>query len=155
MSDSVPEASALRAGAAKVDITPKMGIHLEGSIGRYRPALFVNDPIYARALVLEAGGRKLCVVSLDLLAVTVEWASEIRRRAAEEFGFDPKAVMVIGNCGSEGGVFYESYNLAGPVDQIIPVNVYVPGCPPRPEAIIEGVAKAWVLLEQLEQQGVL
>lgn len=68
---------------------------------------------------------------------------------------DPKVVMVVGGCGTEGGVFYESYNLAGPVDQIIPVNVYVPGCPPRPEAIIEGVAKAWVKLEQLEQQGVI
>ena len=64
---------------------------------------------------------------------------------------DPKMVMVVGSCGTEGGVFYESYNLAGPVDQIIPVDVYVPGCPPRPEAIIEGVAKAWVKLEKLEQ----
>jgi len=64
---------------------------------------------------------------------------------------DPKMVMVVGNCGNEGGVFYESYSLAGPVDQIIPVNVYVPGCPPRPEAIIEGVAKAWVALEKLAQ----
>ena len=64
---------------------------------------------------------------------------------------DPKVVMVVGSCGIEGGVFYESYNLAGPVDQIIPVDVYVPGCPPRPEAIIEGVAKAWVKLEKLEQ----
>jgi len=64
---------------------------------------------------------------------------------------DPKLVMVIGSCGIEGGVFYESYNLAGPVDQIIPVDVYVPGCPPRPEAIIEAVAKAWVKLEKLEQ----
>lgn len=64
---------------------------------------------------------------------------------------DPKLVMVVGSCGIEGGVFYESYNLAGPVDQIIPVDVYVPGCPPRPEAIIEAVAKAWVKLEKLEQ----
>ena len=64
---------------------------------------------------------------------------------------DPKVVMVVGSCGSEGGVFYESYNLAGPVDQIIPVDVYVPGCPPRPEAIIEAVVKAWVKLEKAEQ----
>jgi len=64
---------------------------------------------------------------------------------------DPKVVMAIGNCGIEGDVFYESYSLMGPIDQIIPVNVYVPGCPPRPEAIIEGVAKAWVLLEKAEQ----
>jgi membrane-bound hydrogenase subunit mbhJ len=64
---------------------------------------------------------------------------------------DPKLVMVVGNCGVEGDVFRESYSLVGPVDQVIPVDVYVPGCPPRPEAIIEGVAKAWVKLEQLEQ----
>jgi membrane-bound hydrogenase subunit mbhJ len=60
----------------------------------------------------------------------------------------PKLVMVIGNCGSTGGAFYESYCLAGPVDNVIPVDVYVPGCPPRPEAIIFGVAKAWAKLEE-------
>ena len=67
---------------------------------------------------------------------------------------DPKLVMVVGNCGTEGGVFYESYSLAGPIDQIIPVDVYVPGCPPRPEAIIHGVVTAWVKLEKLFKQEV-
>jgi len=63
---------------------------------------------------------------------------------------NPKVVMVIGNCGSTGGVFYESYNIDGPVDKLFPVDVYVTGCPPRPEAIIEGVVKAWKKLESLE-----
>jgi membrane-bound hydrogenase subunit mbhJ len=67
---------------------------------------------------------------------------------------DPKVVMAIGNCGIEGDVFHEAYSLAGPLDQIIPVDVYVHGCPPRPEAIIEGVVKAWVKLEQAEGQKV-
>jgi membrane-bound hydrogenase subunit mbhJ len=67
---------------------------------------------------------------------------------------DPKLVMAIGNCGIEGDVFYESYSLAGPIDQIIPVDVYVPGCPPRPEAIIHGVAMAWVKLEKSVKQEV-
>jgi len=52
---------------------------------------------------------------------------------------DPKAVIVVGNCGTSGGVFYDSYNLVGPIDEIIPVDVFVPGCPPRPEAILHGV----------------
>ena len=63
---------------------------------------------------------------------------------------DPKVVMVVGNCGVSGDVFYESYNLVGPVDRLLPVDVYVQGCPPRPEAIIGGVAKAWEKLEKLD-----
>ncbi|RLF47550.1 MAG: hydrogenase [Thermoplasmata archaeon] len=62
---------------------------------------------------------------------------------------DPKAVIVVGNCGISGGVFHESYNLVGPVDNIIPVDVYVPGCAARPEAIIYGVVKAWEKLEKV------
>jgi membrane-bound hydrogenase subunit mbhJ len=58
--------------------------------------------------------------------------------------------MCIGTCGQSGGVFYDSYNLAGPIDQVLPVDVYVPGCPPRPEAIIYGVVKAHEKLERLE-----
>ncbi len=66
---------------------------------------------------------------------------------------NPKVVMCIGSCGqSGGGVFYDSYNLDGPVGgDIIPVDIYVPGCAPRPEAIIDGVVKAIALLERLEE----
>ena len=48
------------------------------------------------------------------------------------------------------GAFYDSYALVGPVDQIIPVDMYVPGCPPRPEAIIDGVVKVLARLEAKE-----
>lgn len=54
----------------------------------------------------------------------------------------PKAVIAIGACGLSGGVFREAPNVVGGVDKIIPVDVYVPGCPPKPEAIIDGVVKA-------------
>ncbi|HOT02663.1 MAG TPA: NADH-quinone oxidoreductase subunit B family protein [Methanolinea sp.] len=63
---------------------------------------------------------------------------------------DPKLVMCIGACGISGGVFFDSYNLEGPVDEVIPVDVYVPGCPPRPEAIIHGVVTALAKLERLQ-----
>jgi len=87
----------------------------------------------------------------DVLLVTgpVTIDMEKKLRLVYEQVPGPKIVMVIGNCGSSGGAFYESYCLAGPVDKIIPVDVYVPGCPPRPEAIIYGVAKAWAKLEEM------
>ncbi len=66
---------------------------------------------------------------------------------------DPKVVINVGVCGVSGGAFWESYNLVGPVDEIIPVDIYVPGCPPRPEAITEAAVKAIVKLEQLEAKA--
>lgn len=55
---------------------------------------------------------------------------------------EPKIVVAVGACGLTGGIFREAYNVVGGVDQVIPVNVYVPGCPPKPEAIIDGVVLA-------------
>lgn len=55
---------------------------------------------------------------------------------------DPKCVVAIGACASTGGVFKECYNVLGGVENVIPVDVYVPGCCPRPEAIIDGIVQA-------------
>jgi ech hydrogenase subunit C len=54
----------------------------------------------------------------------------------------PKVVIAIGACGLSGGIFREAYNVVGGVDKVIPVDVYVPGCPAKPEAIIDGVVTA-------------
>ncbi len=83
-------------------------------------------------------------------AIPRDFADKLRR--IYEQMPDPKAVVVIGNCGTTGGVFYDSYNIVGPIDEIIPVDVYVPGCPPRPEAIIDGIVKAWLKIEKLEKE---
>jgi len=60
---------------------------------------------------------------------------------------DPKVVVAVGICACTGGIFAECYNVSGGVDKILPVDVYVPGCAARPEAIIEGVAKGLEILE--------
>jgi NADH-quinone oxidoreductase B subunit len=62
---------------------------------------------------------------------------------------EPKFVIAVGSCAASGGVFQGCYNVAGGIDQVIPVNAYIPGCPPRPEAIIDGVVK---LLGSLQPQ---
>jgi NADH-quinone oxidoreductase B subunit len=64
---------------------------------------------------------------------------------------DPKFVIAVGSCATSGGVFQGCYNVAGGIDQVIPVNAFIPGCPPRPEAIIDGVVK---LLGSLQEKKV-
>jgi Ni,Fe-hydrogenase III small subunit len=51
-------------------------------------------------------------------------------------------VIVVGSCGCGGNLWFDTYNVTGGVDKVIPVNYYIPGCPPRPEAILYGVAVA-------------
>jgi len=55
---------------------------------------------------------------------------------------EPKAVVAIGSCPASTNVFIESRVLVGPLNRHIPVDVFVPGCPPRPDAIIQGIAAA-------------
>jgi Ni,Fe-hydrogenase III small subunit len=53
----------------------------------------------------------------------------------------PCLVVAIGTCAASRGIFKDSYNCPVPLDKIIPVDVYIPGCPPKPEAMIAGVVK--------------
>ncbi len=63
---------------------------------------------------------------------------------------DPKFVVAVGACALSGGVFEEGYNVIGGADKSMPVSAYIPGCPPKPEAILDGVVKLVTALEQSE-----
>jgi len=62
---------------------------------------------------------------------------------------EPKFVIAVGSCALSGGVYQGCYNIVGSIAEVIPVDVFVPGCPPRPEAIINGVVQ---LLESLKRK---
>jgi Ni,Fe-hydrogenase III small subunit len=55
---------------------------------------------------------------------------------------NPKLVIAIGSCACGGGIWFDTYNVLGGTESIMPVNFFIPGCPPRPEAILYGVAVA-------------
>ena len=55
---------------------------------------------------------------------------------------DPKLVVAVGACACSGGIFKDTYATSNGIDQIVPVDVYIPGCPPRPQAILYGILKA-------------
>jgi len=61
---------------------------------------------------------------------------------------EPKVVVAVGICAATGGIFRDCYNISGGIDSVIPVDVYVPGCAARPEAIVDGVVQALGVLEK-------
>jgi len=60
---------------------------------------------------------------------------------------EPRFVVAVGTCSCSGGVFRGCYNIMSGVNEVIPVSAFIPGCPARPEAIIDGVAKLLASLE--------
>lgn len=80
----------------------------------------------------------------DILVVTGPITRQARERLVRiyEQMAEPKIVVAVGSCPMTNGVFDGCYGVVGPLDKHIPVDVYVPGCPPKPEAIIDGLIKA-------------
>jgi Ni,Fe-hydrogenase III small subunit len=80
----------------------------------------------------------------DMLLVTgpVSRNMETALRRTYDATPDPKLVVAIGDCGCSGGIFGESYASRGKVSNVIPVDVAVPGCPPTPLAIMQGILTA-------------
>lgn len=85
----------------------------------------------------------------DIVLITGPMTLRMRDKVLSEYNKipSPKVTVAVGICPISGGVFRESYAVTGPVDEYIPVDVNVPGCPPRPQAIVEGIAKAIEILD--------
>ena len=123
------------------DIDPKIVRHLRDA----QPDLYWLDsdplePLPHSALVGE--------VQADLLIVAGTISKKlgpILKQVYEQMS-EPKWVLAVGACASSGGIF-DTYSVLQGIDRIIPVDVYVPGCPPRPEQIIDGIMKIHELVK--------
>ena len=82
-----------------------------------------------------------------IVGTVTERQAPILKRVYEQLA-EPKWVVAFGVCASSGG-FYQNYAAVPGIDQIIPVDVYIPGCPPRPEQVLDGL----IMLQDLVQRG--
>lgn len=111
-----------------------------------------NSPRYdiERFGVLQAVGS---LRQSDLLIVEGTVSRKMARRLKQvwEQMPDPKWCIAMGSCAISGGIYFDSYNVLKGVDEIIPVDVYVPGCPPRPETLLQGII---LLQEKIRNSGI-
>ena len=85
-----------------------------------------------------------------IVAGTINLKMAPRVKLLHEQMASPKYVIAMGSCAVSGGPFADGYNVVNGVDAIIPVDIYLPGCPPRPEALFDALLK----LMELNKQGV-
>jgi NADH-quinone oxidoreductase subunit B len=111
----------------------------------------LNGPVYDGLARFGAEAPRFSPRQADLLWVvgTISQKQAPALKRIYEQIADPKWVVAFGTCASCGG-FYDNYTTVPGIDKIIPVDVYIPGCPPRPEAVIDGLM---MLMEKIQSGG--
>lgn len=131
-------------------------IHYDGSScnGCDIEVLACLTPMYdvERFGIINTGNPKHADVFLVTGSVN-EQNKDVVKQIYEQMP-EPKVVVAIGICACTAGVFKPCYNILGGVDNVIPVDVYVPGCAARPEAIIDGVVKGLAVLQEKRENMV-
>jgi Ni,Fe-hydrogenase III small subunit/ferredoxin len=150
-------AQLIRGGAAPADVGNTLAREIQSVLGRSlairevdagscnaceAEIIALNNPLYD----IERFGIHFVASPrhADMLLVTgpVTRNMELALRKTYDATPDPKIVAAVGACGITGGIFGVNYATRGGVDQVIPVDVYIPGCPPRPQALLYGILLA-------------
>lgn len=129
-------------------------IHYDGSScnGCDIEVLACLTPVYdvERFGIINTGNPKHADILLITGGVNTQNESVIKQ-LYDQMPF-PKVVVAIGICACNGGVFKDCYNILGGIDKVLPVDIYVPGCAARPQAIIDGVVKALDILNEKSKE---